>query len=279
MSEVHITLDPQIKTHVLLPITIVMLLVHLLRQLSNVFLKPKQQLQTRGKVRESQHLQRLTMIGQNRNTVLCRSEWDSRNLQINDLYNKPTSLNKILEKPSTTKENKSGTSEFSNPFQQSGMNDTIMQGLKTNIINYLPQPVLMFYMSYLFRGYIALKLPFKLTSNFKPMFQSSIMTPDLDVSYVTGISWYFANLLGVESLGNLVSYVFGMKRLLSSPEDDLLENVSLLLGSGGLNQIQVAGLGTPKAVDTFKKNIDAIRMANYDPCIDNVQKRVVDSFK
>lgn len=281
-----ITLDPQIKTHVLLPITMIMILTLVLSRQLRMISAPKPQLLKMEKVREKQHLQKCNLTGQNIWVSLCNSEWEAKRNYTAEIYSKNASLNKILEKPiigqdEKKKADKDGDSpDFANPFTQSGFNDMIMSGLKANLINYLPQPILMFYMSFIFRGYIALKLPFTLTSNFKPMFQSSIMTPDLDVSYVTGISWYFVNLLGVESLTNFIqSCLFGISSLISNPDKDVLQNVAVILNSGGnqqaTNQQPSFGFGSPKPEAVFKQSADSIRILNFQSCLTNIEERFV----
>jgi hypothetical protein len=48
--------------------------------------------------------------------------------------------------------------------------------------------------------HVAVKLPFPLTIRFKSMLQSGVMTRDLDVRWVSSLSWYFLNLMGLQSV-------------------------------------------------------------------------------
>ncbi len=48
------------------------------------------------------------------------------------------------------------------------------------------------------------KLPFPLTLGFKSMMQRGIETPDMDVRWVSSLSWYFLNFFGLNGLFRLL---------------------------------------------------------------------------
>jgi len=49
-----------------------------------------------------------------------------------------------------------------------------------------------------------IKLPFPLTLGFKSMLQRGIETPDMDVRWVSSLSWYFLNFFGLNGLYRLI---------------------------------------------------------------------------
>ncbi len=70
------------------------------------------------------------------------------------------------------------------------MNPNMMTDmLKKNIVSFLYYAILFVGVGFLFSGFILLKLPFGLTQKFRGMMQQGLNLPDLDVSYVSAISW------------------------------------------------------------------------------------------
>jgi hypothetical protein len=50
----------------------------------------------------------------------------------------------------------------------------------------------------------AVKLPFPLTPQFKQMLQAGVGTRDLDVRWVSSLSWYFLTLFGLQPVYNFI---------------------------------------------------------------------------
>ena len=48
------------------------------------------------------------------------------------------------------------------------------------------------------------KLPFPLTLGFKSMLQRGVETPDMDVRWVSSLSWYFLNFFGLNGLYRII---------------------------------------------------------------------------
>lgn len=53
-------------------------------------------------------------------------------------------------------------------------------------------------------GKSTVKLPFPLTLGFKSMLQRGIQTPDMDVRWVSSLSWYFLNFFGLNGLYRII---------------------------------------------------------------------------
>jgi len=79
-----------------------------------------------------------------------------------------------------------------------------MSGMKTQMVMMVPQMIIMGWINFFFQGFVLIKLPFPLTLGFKSMLQRGIETPDMDVRWVSSLSWYFLNFFGLNGLYRLI---------------------------------------------------------------------------
>ncbi|KAJ3549910.1 hypothetical protein NMY22_g704 [Coprinellus aureogranulatus] len=91
-----------------------------------------------------------------------------------------------------------------NPLTDPGAMDGMMAGMKTQMVMMVPQMVIMGWINFFFQGFVLIKLPFPLTLGFKSMLQRGIETPDMDVRWVSSLSWYFLNFFGLNGLYRLI---------------------------------------------------------------------------
>ncbi|KAF8639846.1 hypothetical protein AX17_001101 [Amanita inopinata Kibby_2008] len=91
-----------------------------------------------------------------------------------------------------------------NPMTDPAAMDGMMAGLKTQMVMMVPQMVIMGWINFFFQGFVLIKLPFPLTLGFKSMLQQGIETPDMDVRWVSSLSWYFLNFFGLNGLYRLI---------------------------------------------------------------------------
>lgn len=87
-----------------------------------------------------------------------------------------------------------------NPMTDPAAMEGMMGMVKGNMAMMIPQTLIMSWINAFFAGFVILKLPFPLTIRFKSMLQSGVMTRDLDVRWVSSLSWYFLCLFGLQSV-------------------------------------------------------------------------------
>lgn len=146
-----------------------------------------------------------------------------------------------------------------------GNSDAIMNMFKGNLMNYLPQTLIMGFVNYFFAGFVVMKLPFPLTDGFKSMLQNGIETPDLNVRYVSSISWYFVNLFGLKPVYSLLMGKAAADELISSQQQQQQQNLPFLGGPGG-----------PKADKMFKNEAESIQILNHQLIFDGIVDRLLE---
>ena len=83
---------------------------------------------------------------------------------------------------------------------QSGMMDN-MKGMLVMMLTTMPA---MAWINSFFAGFVLAKVPFSLTQQFRSMTQSGIDMSNLDVSYVSSVSFYFLIVFGLNQLQPLL---------------------------------------------------------------------------
>ncbi|BDA48589.1 ER membrane protein complex subunit 3 [Coccomyxa sp. Obi] len=82
---------------------------------------------------------------------------------------------------------------LTNPDMMSGM-------MKQNLVGIVPQIAMGTFVSYFFSGFILGKIPFPLSPSFRLMLQRGVDLPSLDVTYFTSLSYYILLLFGLRGV-------------------------------------------------------------------------------
>ncbi|CCF58179.1 hypothetical protein KAFR_0E00250 [Kazachstania africana CBS 2517] len=252
-SIAELTLDPRLKYWVLLPISLVMVLTGILRQYIMVLIGPKLRGQPRVKQTESQYLlkgQALLANGSN----LDSDSFEIRKMKLSQILSEGRYVAKTNNGSAAT-----GKEEMPNPFTDPNFSDSMMSMAKSNLANFIPQTLIMWWVNHFFAGFVLMKLPFPLTVRFKEMLQSGIMTADLDVRWVSAISWYFISVLGLNPVYNL---------LLADSNGDqfgLMQQQDMMMG----------GPGQPQPADLMRGLANDLMIVQHESCLDNVEERVL----
>jgi len=190
MKDSIITLDPNIRDWVLLPILLVMFLQGVLRQHIGVLLKDEKK-PTKSTLQDIQNAQQLRRSARIRANCIYLPTSGFR-------MRKAWFLSKALAEP------KDKEGEVNDPLAQMQDPFTMVNMMKQQMSMVIPNMVLLGWVTYFFSGFVLVKLPFGLTDRFKSMTQRGIGLHSLDVSYVSSLSWYFLVLFGLRGLFDLV---------------------------------------------------------------------------
>ncbi|KAF8981583.1 ER membrane complex subunit 3 [Entomortierella lignicola] len=252
-------LDPAIRDWVLLPIMLVMVLVGVVRHQVTVLLNGAPRKADLKSARETKALQRggiLRAFGSH----IPQHAFESRKAYITEAFEKGTYL----------KDPKAGSKPKGNIMQDPAYVETMMDGMKKNMMNIVPQTVIMGWINFFFSGFVLIKLPFPLTIRFKSMLQRGIETQDMDVSWVSSLSWYFLNLFGLQSVFTLI--------LGSGHAADAMRDMQAMstMGMGPAAGPQMGPTGQPQDMHKiFLSEKENIELTEHEWGLDNVETRLL----
>ena len=146
--------------------------------------------------------------------------------------------------------------------------NTNMMGdmMKKNFVNMLYYAVIFMGCGYFFSGFILLKLPFGTTQKFRSMLQNGLNIPNLDLSYVSAVSWC---ILLVSGLNSIISHFDG--------KDDF----SMFKEQEKMMTAPMQGMGGPQEKDynkimgTEKENIEIV---SYFTTLDDAVESMIDKY-
>lgn len=185
----NLVLDPHIRDWVLVPLTVVMVLIGVLRHLVAKLMRSEQKVDIKA-VKEGQ------LVIRARNLRAAGGYIPERSFAQRRLYmcNEDTGL---LHIPKEQQGGNPSAAMFSDP-------NVAMDMMKKNLSMIVPQTLTFAWVNFFFSGFVAAKIPFPLTQKFRGMLQNGIDLSTVDVSYVSSRSWYFLNLFGLRGLFTLI---------------------------------------------------------------------------
>ncbi|KAF9611990.1 hypothetical protein IFM89_037273 [Coptis chinensis] len=208
-----LVLDTAIRDWVLIPLSLVMVLIGILRYFVSKLMRSSQ-LPTDPKiVKEGQIVVRARNLRASANFIPVKSFRNRRAYFSNELGLAGGVLvvvivvvieeefgklmeNGLLHVPKGQAQN-AQAQMFSDP-------NMAMDMMKKNLSMIIPQTLTFAWVNFFFSGFVAAKIPFPLTQRFRSMLQNGIDLSSVDVSYVSSRSWYFLNLFGLRGLFSLI---------------------------------------------------------------------------
>ncbi|KAL3585052.1 hypothetical protein D5086_011919 [Populus alba] len=183
-----LVLDTAIRDWVLIPLTVVMILIGILRYFVSKLMRSQQNPDAKV-VREGQVVIRARNLRAGANFIPSKSFRARRAHFSNE-------ENGLLHVPKGQGQNPQAQM-FSDP-------NMAMDMMKKNLSMIIPQTLTFAWVNFFFSGFVAAKIPFPLTQRFRSMLQNGIDLSTVDVSYVSSRSWYFLNLFGLRGLFSLI---------------------------------------------------------------------------
>ncbi|GFZ47403.1 ER membrane protein complex subunit 3 [Saitozyma sp. JCM 24511] len=261
-AEQDLYLDPSIRDWVLVPITLIMVLVGILRHYVTVLLNSSPKKQPAAVVREQRALGRALLL---RSTSPLSPLPPAQYKSFTSSLSAGFSAGEWLRaKPKTESQD-----AVANPFEAGGM-DGAMDGMKKQAVMMVPNMVLMQYISMFFSGFVLIKLPFPLTLGFKSLLSRDLAMADLDVRWVSALSWYFLNLFGLNGVFKLI---LGSENPAADTRD--LTSTMALSGAG---TVPMGGPGAPDPEKLYNAEVENLALAEgmYRWVGEGVEARVLE---
>ncbi|WFD21060.1 hypothetical protein MCAP1_003316 [Malassezia caprae] len=200
--EQSLLLDSALRDWVLLPITLVMVLVGVFRNNIMKLLEGKPKMTTLTAARQQHILSRSATLRMNY-PAIPPAAVEGRKSFLSRVLGDGTYLAPETKQAAEKEANRQPDEMPESPFNEASM-EGMMDMAKRSLVMMIPQTIIMGWINFFFTGFVITRLPFPLTQRFKIMLQRDVDTADLNVSWVSSLSWYFLNLYGLDAIYRLV---------------------------------------------------------------------------
>ncbi|KAK9448976.1 integral membrane protein DUF106-domain-containing protein [Limtongia smithiae] len=261
----ELVLDPSLRDWVLFPILLVMILVGILRHyITQLLQAPPKQLELSA-IREQQSLARGPTLRSNGQFIPPASFLSRKTYLIKSFREG------IFLKDQEAFQKRDEPKPPANPLTEPGGMDQMMDMVKGQMVMIIPQTVLMSWVNFFFSGFILMKLPFPLTIRFKSILQSGVATKDLDVRWVSSISWYFLNLFGLRSVYDIL---LGSNNSAGGGMADAMNSGGM--GMGGMGGMGIPGMGQsgPDIIKTYFSEAENLELSTHIYILDDIEDRI-----
>jgi len=143
---------------------------------------------------------------------------------------------------------------------QAGMMDN-MKGMIVMMATTIPA---MAWINSFFAGFVLAKVPFSMTQQFRSLTQSGIDMANLDVSYVSSVSFYFLIVFGLNQLQSLLfddEADEDSMKVINEDRKQMQAGMNPMAQSGGL---MGAASGSQERRQIFKAQIDGLELINHN---------------
>uniref|UniRef100_M8B7G5 ER membrane protein complex subunit 3 n=1 Tax=Aegilops tauschii TaxID=37682 RepID=M8B7G5_AEGTA len=150
-----------------------------------------------------------------------------------------------------------------------------MDMMKKNLSMIVPQTLTFAWVNFFFSGFVAAKIPFPLTQRFRGMLQNGIDLSTVDVSYVSSRSWYFQglNVLTICCFDRYFLNLFGLRGLFSLilGEENATDDAQKMMAMGG-------GMGFNPAMSLSAEK-DSLDIIQHDWALPKMERHAEDVLR
>lgn len=136
----------------------------------------------------------------------------------------------------------------------------MMDMMKSNAVMQIPNVVMMGSLTYFFSGFVLVQIPFELLDVFRGMLQKGIHLNNLDVRYVTSLSWY---ILVVFGLKNFYALILGEE---NEGDESKLMSRQMMSNTGG---------GKVNMSQLFQNSRDKLKELKYKNKLEDIKNRFI----
>ena len=262
----NLLLDSGIRDWVVLPLLVMLIAAGLLRHYVSIILRPSNVKNIPVvEHRVKSVLLRASRLRSGGAGFLSKSKWEARKCYWTD--DQKGYLKEELEwveEEEEVKENDSkerGTDDVPDPM-------AMMGPMKGQFVFMAQNMIIMQGISYLFQGFVLVKVPFPLTNGFKMMFQKGLDLGTLDTSYVSSVSWYFLVMFGLRAFFRLAIGDSGGGGQEGQESSILQSDFGVTVGGGPPGQ-------TFNAAGAMKNETENLELMRYRPSVDDAEKRLL----
>lgn len=193
----YLHIDPSIRNWVFFPITLITVLVNLLVKYLTLYMNQEKKQPVPSTCKDPDIKQELL----SKDVDIKVTSALNRSIKIRQNYFNISERGFRQRKAFFCKE---GEGFFNQKFENKPaeiMNPNMMFDMvKKNAINMLYYGLIFVGCGFFFSGFILLKLPFGLSQQYRSMLQQGLAIPNLDLSYVSAVSWCFILVFGLNSI-------------------------------------------------------------------------------
>ncbi|GAA5975111.1 hypothetical protein JCM11641_000042 [Rhodosporidiobolus odoratus] len=260
----ELTLDPEIRDYVLLPLSAILLLAGLLRHYVSQAIATRPKPQPLLAVREQRAILRGQLLRAS-GSHLPPSAFLALKSHLSQAYESGSYLKAL---PPADGQSAPPANPLGDPAAMDGMMDM----LRKQAVGFLPQTILMYYINSFFSGFLLTRLPFPLPPKFKELLQRGIDVPDLDASWCSAISWYFLCLFGLNPIYQLI---LGED---NAANDLAAMNPGAMMGAGAGGMPAMPGQPAQDFGKLFRAEKENLDIVEYAWVCEGVEERLLRKY-